>query len=214
MSSRLARWIFCTIFSNLLWLSVAQAQQRINFSAGGGFTVPTGRLGNSLDTGWNIDLRGGYNFSPQFAADLDFTYTRSDLNNAALARFNEPGGSVGTWSLTFNPVIHFAGKNTPIKPYVTAGYGLYYRNLQLTQPSTVNTIVCDPFFGFCSPAVVGVNEVVFSNSNLRSGFNAGGGFEFGSYRHLKFFAEARYHQMFTAHGRDYTYIPVTFGFRW
>ena len=214
MSSRLARWIFCTIFCNLLWLSVAQAQQRMNFSAGAGFTVPTGRLANSLDTGWNVDLRGGYNFSPQFAADLDFTYTRSDLNSAALARFNEPGGSVGTWSLTFNPVIHFAGKHAPIKPYVTAGYGLYYRNLQLTQPSTVNTIVCDPFFGFCSPATVGVNEVVFSNSTLRSGFNAGGGFEFGGYRHLKFFAEARYHQMFTAHGRDYTYIPVTFGFRW
>lgn len=176
--------------------------------------MPTGRAGDSLDTGWNLNVRGGYNFSPQFAADLDFTYNHSDLNDAALAKYNEPGGSVGTWSLTFNPVIHFASKYTPVKPYITAGYGLYYRNLQLTQPSSVQTLVCDPFFGFCSPAIVGVNEVVFSNSTLRTGFNAGGGFEFGSYRSLKFFAEARYHQMFTAHGRDYTYVPVTFGVRW
>src|SRR5215813_4134290 len=207
MSLRLARCIFCIlVFSSL---GLAQIQH-FNMGVGGGFTMPTGRAGNSLNPGWNINVRGGVNLSPRFAADLDFTYTRSDLNSAALARFNEPGGSVGTWSLTFNPVIHFAGKYTPIKPYVTAGYGLYYRNLQLTEPNTVQTIVCDPFFGFCSPALVGVNEVVFSNSTLRTGFNAGGGLEFGRYRSLKFFAEARYHQMFTAHGKDYTYVPVTF----
>ena len=31
---------------------------------------------------------------------------------------------------------------------------------------------------------------------------------------LKFFAEARYHQMLTAHGRDSTYAPITFGVHW
>src|SRR6266699_3400057 len=29
---------------------------------------------------------------------------------------------------------------------------------------------------------------------------------------LKLFAEARYHRMFTAHGRDFTFIPATFAF--
>jgi opacity protein-like surface antigen len=214
MALRLARWFFCILLL-ITSLSSLQAQEHFNIGIGAGFTVPTGRAGDSLDTGWNVNVRGGYNFSPQFAADLDFTYTHSSLNSAALARFNEPDGSVGTWSLTFNPVVHFARKYTPVKPYVTAGYGLYYRNLQLTEPSTVQTFVCDPFFGFCFPAVVGVNQVVFSNNTLRSGFNAGGGLEFGARPgHLKFFAEARYHRMFTAHGEDYTYVPVTFGVRW
>ena len=29
---------------------------------------------------------------------------------------------------------------------------------------------------------------------------------------LKLFAGARYHRMFTAHGRDFTFIPATFAF--
>jgi hypothetical protein len=32
--------------------------------------------------------------------------------------------------------------------------------------------------------------------------------------HLKAFAEARYSRMFTTHGNDMTYVPVTFGVRW
>jgi hypothetical protein len=92
---------------------------------------------------------------------------------------------------------------------------LYHRNVTLTQPAIVPTVVCDPFFGFCFPASVGVNQVVASNSTLKSGFNAGGGFDFrlGEHR-MKIFTEARYHRMFTTHGEDTTFVPVTFGIRW
>jgi Outer membrane protein beta-barrel domain len=76
MSLRLARWIFCILL--LSSLGLAQTQ-RFNIGVGGGFTMPTGRAGDSLNTGWNLNVRGGYNFSPQFAADLDFTYNHSDL---------------------------------------------------------------------------------------------------------------------------------------
>src|SRR5215467_8927804 len=204
-----------TALISLLFVSIfsfGQTSERFNFGGGAGFTVPTDGAGRHLNTGWNFDLRGGYNFAPQFAADLDFAYTRSNLNHATLAFYHEPNGYVSAWSLTFNPVIKLASRHSPIQPYVTAGYGLYYRNLTLTAPTTVSTLVCDPFFGFCFPATVGVNEVVASNSVLKSGFNAGGGFDFriGQSR-MKFFAEARYHQMFTSHGRDSTYVPATFG---
>lgn len=211
MQSRISALLFFAVAVSTLSFSQSE---HFNFGAGAGFTVPTDGAGRNLNTGWNFDIRGGVNVMPEVAADLDFLYTRSDLNSAALARFNEPGGSVSNWSLTFNPVIKLAGRHSPIQPYVTAGYGLYYRNLQLTRPATVQTLVCDPFFGFCFPAPVGVNEVVASNSTLRTGFNAGGGFDFriGQSR-AKLFAEARYHQMFTAHGHDFTYVPVTFGVR-
>lgn len=195
--------------------SFTQVQRRFNFGGGAGFTVPTERAGGSLNTGWNINLRGGVNVTDRVAADLDFTYNHSNLNDATLARFNEPDGSVGVWSLTFNPVVKLAPKQSAVQPYITAGYGLYHRNLTLTQPSTISTIVCDPFFGFCFPAAVGVDEVVFSNSTLKSGFNGGLGFEFrvGTGR-AKLFAESRYHRMFTTHGEDFTFVPVTFGVRW
>ncbi|HZR56370.1 MAG TPA: outer membrane beta-barrel protein [Terriglobales bacterium] len=202
----------CTVL--LCSFSSAQVQQRFNFGGGAGFTIPTGRAANSLNTGWNINLRGGLNVSSHLAADLDFTYNHSNLNDATLARFNEPDGGMGIWSLTFNPVVKFAPKESRVQPYATAGYGLYHRNLTLSRPSSVGTFICDPFFG-CFPAVVGVNQVVASNSTLKTGFNAGGGFDFRLGQHaVKLFAEARYHRMFTTFGQDFTFVPVTFGLHW
>jgi hypothetical protein len=60
-----------------------------------------------------------------------------------------------------------------------------------------------------------VDQVVASNSTLKPGFNAGGGIDFriGSGR-MKVFTEARYHRMFTTHGQDVSFVPVTFGLRW
>jgi opacity protein-like surface antigen len=204
-----AACVFCTV-------SQAQegALQHLNFSVGGGFTMPTERLGNAADIGWNVDLRGGLNITQNLAADLDFTYSNTNLNGATLAAFNEPDGGVGIWSLTFNPVLKLAPKESPIRPYITAGYGLYHRNLTLSQPNVVPVVQCDPFFGFCFGTNVGVDQVVAESSTLKSGFNAGGGLEMGSWRSAKFFAEARYHRMFTTFGQDLSYVPVTFGIRW
>ena len=192
-----------------------QITERFNFSAGAGFTTPVKRAARSVDTGWNFGLRGGLNVSDFFQADLDFTYNHMDLNSSTLAFFNEPDGSLAVWSLTFNPVINLAPRTSAVQPYITAGYGLYDRNLTLTRPTIVPSLVCDPFFGVCFPAAVGVNQVVASNSTLKPGFNGGAGFNFrlGEHR-LRLFAEARYHRMFTTHGSDIELIPVTFGFRW
>jgi opacity protein-like surface antigen len=213
MGIRVATLVFCAVL--LSCLCSGQVEERFNFGGGAGFTIPTERAGDSLNTGWNLNLRGGYNLSRQIAADLDFTYSHSNLNDATLARFGEPNGGVGTWSLTFNPVVRLAPTHSHIEPYVTAGYGLYHRNLTLSQPAIVPTVVCDPFFGFCFPANVGVNEVVASNSTYKGGFNAGGGIDFRlGQRRLKLFTEARYHRMFTSHGEDMSFVPVTFGLRW
>jgi opacity protein-like surface antigen len=193
---------------------VAQTTEYVNFSGGAGFSVPIEDAGRNLNTGWNLGFRGGYNLSSHWAADLDFGYSHWGLNSAALARYGEPNGSSGIWSLTFNPVYHFA-PHSRMNPYVTSGFGLYHRNLTLTRPVVVNTLVCDFFFGFCFPAAVGVNQVVASSSTYKGGYNAGGGIEIpvGSKR-LKIFGEARYQRMFTTHASDLTYLPVTFGLRW
>lgn len=60
-----------------------------------------------------------------------------------------------------------------------------------------------------------VDQVVASFSTYKPGFNAGGGLEFGiGSSGLKLFTEARYHQMFTNHGPNMKFVPVTFGVRW
>jgi len=210
--------LFVGLLGVCTW-DTAHAQESENYhkldlGVGGGFTEPAGRAGSNLDTGWNFDVRGGYRASENVALDLDFNFNRWNLNSAALARYGEPGGYSTIWSVSFNPVL-YGSPHWHISPYVTGGPGLYYRNLSLTQPGLVNSFFCDPFFGYCFPATVGVNQVVASATTYKMGFNAGAGLQFPlGHSPLKIFGEARYSRMFTTHGNDITFIPVTFGLRW
>jgi hypothetical protein len=209
--------VFCIVLFCLAGLAAAQENagwSHVDGSAGGGFTAPEGRAGNNLNMGWNLDFRGGYKPSPNLALDLDFNYNRWNLNGTALSRYGEPGGYSTIWSASFLPVL-YGSPHWHVLPYVMAGPGIYYRNLSLTQPSLVNTFYCDPFFGFCYPATVGVNQVVASATTYKMGVNGGAGLEvrIGD-TPLKVFGEARYSRMFTTHGSDIWFVPVTFGIRW
>jgi opacity protein-like surface antigen len=212
MVRRSALFLLASLLS--FTLSAAAQWNRVNFSAGAGFSVPAESSSNSVNTGWNLDFRGGYNATRHLALDLDFNYNRADLNNAALLRADEPGGHISIWSLTFNPVYHVLPPRSRFNAYGTAGFGLYHRDLTFTQPVTFNTFFCDPFFG-CFPGTFTSNQVVASFDTYKGGFNAGGGLEYrlGESR-VKLFGEARYQRMFTTNGHDLTYIPTTFGFRW
>jgi len=195
-------------------MAVSQDNHKLNVSAGGGFTVPNGRSGLYLNNGWNIDFRGGYNVSEYFLTDLDFAFNRSNLSSLALARAGQPGGYADVWSLTFAPVVRLT-PSSPVVVYLVGGAGLYHRSLNFTQPATFTTLACDPFFGFCYPVTATGNQVVASFSTYKFGYDAGAGLEFKiGHTGLKAFAEARYNDMFTTHGKDLTYTPVTFGIRW
>jgi opacity protein-like surface antigen len=214
MKSRLPLIAVCAIVLSLGPAALAQTWNDFNISAGAGFTIPVDQAGRNLNTGWNLDFRGGYNINRHIAADLDFNYNHWGLNRAALARFDAPDGHVGLWSLTFNPVYHLLPHRSAANAYVTAGFGIYHRNLTLTRPTTVVGLVCDPFFG-CFPATFTADEVIASFNTLKAGFNAGGGLEvrLGKSK-VTAFGEARYQRMFTNRGEDLSYVPVTFGVRW
>lgn len=208
--------VFAVIAAFMLCCSL-QAQDfnhRFNISVGGGFSSPTADASGNFKTGWNMDFRGGVNVSRALLVDLDFTYNQWNLTDAALATFAEPGGYADVWSLSFEPMIRLFPQSR-VDAYILGGAGLYHRGLNLTQPATFTTIVCDPFFGYCFPTLVQGNQVVASFSTYKPGFNAGAGLEFGlGQRGLKVFAEARYNEMFTTHGTNLSYVPVTFGLRW
>lgn len=214
MKSRLALFFCVTCVFLFAQLAGAQISDKINIAIGGGVSTPTDDAGNDLNTGYNWDVSGGYNVNRYLSANLDFGYQRWGLNDAALARFQEPGGRTSVWSLTFNPVVHFNPRGK-VDVYTTAGFGLYHRNLSLTEPFNETVFVCDPFFGFCFPQTGTVNEVVARFEVYKGGFNAGGGLSFpiGQTR-MRFFTEARYHQMFSSSGTDLKYVPLTFGIRW
>lgn len=203
---------FALVFSFVAASLCAQEVHRFTFSAGGGFTEPVGATGRRLNTGWNIQGTAGINFNRWVGAVVQADYNRMNLNGTTLDRIGVPGGDVGIFSATVNPVVHLA----PIgraSIYLIGGGGVYHRNQEFTQPGIGSATAFDPFFGFY-PVEFATTQVIASSSMLKPGVNGGAGVEFGSRWRGKFFAEARYHRIFMGNQRHTDYIPVTFGFRW
>lgn len=97
-----SRTLWALSFTLFCIAGTAKAQwSHVDFSAGGDFSEPAGRAGTNVDTGWNIDFRGGYKPTRHLALDLDWNYNRWNLNGRALARYGEPSGYTTIWSLVF-----------------------------------------------------------------------------------------------------------------
>jgi opacity protein-like surface antigen len=187
--------------------------EHITFDVGGGFSFPTGQLGNRVQTGFSLVASGGPRFNPRFSVGLDFAIHYFNLNNflgTPVNQVNSLGSMVRMWSLTVNPTYQF-WKEENVSSYVTGGYGIYNRDLQLPTASGVLAVgACDAFWNVC--AVNSQASAISDDLNTyKGGFNVGGGVNFGS--HTKFFVEARYHHMFTTHSPT-ELIPLTVGVRW
>ena len=60
-----------------------------------GVSLPTADASTNFDSGWNLDLQGGFNVNPNLLADLDFSFNRSNLTktfSTYKAGFNAGGG--------------------------------------------------------------------------------------------------------------------------
>src|SRR4051794_39441491 len=124
--------IFC-LFA--FCVSAQQEDHHLTFSAGAGVTQPVGQIDRRLDTGWNVQVSGGYLFTRNIGATLDFQYNGMGLTNGYLQQVAVPNGTGRIWSVTLNPVYRFRPRG-PLGFYVTAGGGFYQRTVEFTQPTT------------------------------------------------------------------------------
>ena len=185
---------------------------RFTAHIGGGFTSPTFDASDRLDTGWNILAGAGVRVTRNFALLGEFNYNDFEVARSVLRAAGTPDGDARVWSFTANPryTINPGGR---VNFYVTGGGGVYHRTVDFTRPTVAAVTAFDPFFGFF-PAAVPAEEVVRSFDTTKGGLNIGGGFDIHLTRQsLKFFAESRYHHMYTS-GFGTSFIPVTFGLRW
>jgi hypothetical protein len=197
--------------------SLATAQETANSlftaSVGAGFTTPVYHAGSQLDTGWNVQGQAGINlFGARAGLVGEFDYNHMGVNSATLTNLQFPGGETNIWSVSADPVLRF-NPNGKVSVYLIGGPGVYHRTIDFTQPTVAFFNGFDPFLGVIYPVGVPANQVVASYSTTKLGVNGGVGFNYriGS-GHAKFFAEARYNQMYTQH--TMAWVPVTFGFRW
>ena len=202
-----AKWVFFVLFT-----SIPAAAQFFTAKIGGGFTEPEYNTGRRLNRGWNFGAGAGVNVMPYLGVLLDFDYNQFNINDATLTALQFPGGDMKVWDFSIDPIIRL-NPHGRVGFYITGGGGVYHRTVEFTAPTVATFTAFDPFFGLFYPVAVPASQVLASESTVKGGVNGGAGFQFAVSGRLKFFAEARYHNIYT-YPRATTYVPVTFGLRW
>ena len=175
----------------------------------GGASITQGPTGNDFDNGFTFGT--GVIIRPDppgpFGLRFELNYSRSEATSQFLA-FNQAATGTpidygtmytvsgfldGLLDAPFNRWVHFYG---------SAGVGLAYRRIELTQGG----FYCDPFFcgGFG-------RTLVASSDDTRFAWNAGAGVNFMLPRGQSWFVEARYERIETPQPTEF--IPIRVGFR-
>src|SRR5690242_4041083 len=185
--------------------AAAQNTNKFNFNIGAGFTEPVKYSDSRLDTGFNITAGAGYNFVPHLGVVGEFGFNHLGLSSAALSAAGVPGGSTRIYSLTLNPIVHFNPRGR-MDAYIIGGGGFYRRTVELTAPTVATVTAFDPFFGVFYPAAVPANTVLGSFTQNKGGLNVSAGFtvQLKGDSNAKFYAESRYHYVFTTPVRTTT----------
>ncbi len=220
-------FMLCALLALAVPATTLAQDKPVEVNFGGGFTFPVGDVADSFDTGWNfaagltfnvnetVGIQGEYQFFRFEGPDRVFDNLQPGVSsNRVLIESNHQMNAVD-----FNVVLR--GGSGPVKGYVIAGPGIYWRKVQLTTPTVGVITVCNPFWLVCFPTAVSVDAVVGDRTSTDFGMNVGGGVIFGA-----FYVEARYHYVW---GKDVTpsvgsvagqklstnasYFPITFGFR-
>lgn len=191
----------------------AQAPSLFTFEAGGGFTTPVYRLGNSFDDGWNFLAGVGINpfthlgsLGQHLGIMGEFQYNSLGINSTTLRGLGFPGGNMDVWSFTIDPILRLRPR-ARVDPYIIGGGGIYHAGAQYTVPMGSS-------FSLPGPSVGASNQFAAASSVYKPGWDAGLGFEARmGRRNAKLFLEARYQHMFT-YPLVTSFITSTFGFRW
>jgi hypothetical protein len=207
----------CVIaFGIVLLLSAAKAsadEDNWTIDIGGGTSRTTGEISDRLTSGWNVDLRAGYEVNSRFGVIGDLTYNGLGVANQVLQTLQVPDGDAHMWSLTAGPVWRFPVADN-VHAYVLGGVGWYRRTVEFTQPTVGIIDVIDPWWGYLGPALVQTNQVLGSVTSNALGAHAGGGVSLSlGDSGAEVFAEVRYHFANTK-PTSTALVPVSFGMRW
>ena len=205
----------CLLASLLLaWPAAAQTTSRFNFHVGGGFTEPVRYTDGRLDTGFNVEAGAGVNLAPHLGVMAEFGFNQLALNQTVLSAAGVPGGNARLYSVTLDPIVHLNPRGR-FDVYGVGGGGFYRRTIEFTAPTVTTVTAFDPFYGVFFPTQVPATAVLNSFTQNKSGVNVGGGvaIRVKADSNTKFFAESRYHYIYTSPIRT-SVLPVTFGLRW
>src|SRR5215471_9724163 len=222
----LRRTIFAIGLLSAVCIIPVQAQNqneegKLNFSMGGGLSVPVNPTANYAGVGGSFIGGGGFNINQHNSIVGQFQWAGlppSILSPAlsAVAQLNGFSASTNLFSITPN-YKYRNGFGKTFGYYLIAGGGWYYRRSSLSKSTFIPTAtVCAPVWGWYGYTCTNgfVNTVGFAVGTSAFGANGGVGLTIRvKDTPWKFFIESRYN--YAATRNIATQIaPVTFGFEY
>jgi opacity protein-like surface antigen len=226
-------WAFLAVLLSSMPAMAQDPDNKVNFNIGGGYTFALSEVRNHLGDGYNFNIGLWFNIKPTIAFQADYSFNGLGSKQIDVPVAPGEGGTAtpqpfyadmnmqyGNFNLVFKPATESAAK-----PYIIAGFGVYYRPIKVTTPS-VGYIppYCDPWWYYCWPGgLVPVDKIVASKSSTDFGIDVGGGVNFKVADSASLFFEMRYHYIWGPEVKDATgksygkangqFLPITFGVR-
>ena len=205
--------------------AAASAQDRpIHFNIGGGPTFVMGKTADSFETGWGPAFGVTFEPNPRLGFQFEYAFRWFAIPDEADARLGLLDANHQMHQLDFNLVANLTQPDSPIRAYVVAGPGTYYRKVEITRYAG-NGVICDPYYYVCG--TYPIEAVLGSRGGWDFGVNIGGGVGFRLGDEGEFYIETRYHYVWgpeivsatpiasgsTGGNANGQYMPLTFGFR-
>lgn len=173
--------------------AAAQAQDRKWIGEiGFGPSIALGQAGDNVGTGFAFQAGATYKMAPRYGFKIDTLVSHHDIKDDITAALGVGDGNAWIWHLSGNFVVS-TNMEAKTSVYGLAGLGIYYRKVELTNPSAGFVTVCDPWIGICYPVLVPATQIVGSYSSTNFGMNFGGGVNFRVGHETAVFVETRYH---------------------
>ena len=194
----------------------ADEEGKLNFSAGGGLSVPLNPTAKYAGVGGSFIGGGGYNINQHNSIVGQFMWDGLPPSVGAIAQLAGISNSVNLYNITAD-YKYRSGIGKTFGYYLIAGGGWYYRHASISKSTFVPTdTVCAPIYGWygytCSNGFV--NTVGIGAGTSSFGANGGVGLTIRiKDTPWKFFVESRYN--YAASRFIATQVaPVTFGFEY
>ena len=189
------------------------AQSNWTAEISGGAAAPVGDIGSRLNTGWDFDFSGGYQFTDWLSLLGDFGFAGFGVPANILQEFNAPVGHGRIVTLSLDPEVQFPVGHH-LRGFVIGGAGWVHRAVELTAPSLQYVDIYDPVYGDLGPQPIASDQVLSSVTRDALGENIGGGVSFPLVSlGADLFAAVRYYRAPTSPSMT-TMMPITFGIRW
>jgi opacity protein-like surface antigen len=176
----------------------AQAQdKKVNFSIGGGFTMPNAEVRDHFGDGYHFNIGLQVNVTPVIGIEGLYSFNGLGDKQISIPVSGTPGGPAVPTDFFADMNMQYGTANLVVqkpdggvRPYGLVGMGVYYRPVKVTTPG-VGFVpgFCDPWWYVCYPGgFVPVENIVGERSSTDFGMDFGGGVNFGPV-----YAELRYH---------------------